>query len=265
MWFDVVGSYPGTGFLLSVLSLASIVLYFVTTSDSASLVTDSLASNGIQHTPVGQRVFWALTQGACATALLTAGGTEALQALQAASVAAGLPFTVVICFFYVALWRAFRLETGDLSADRPRFHVDLLGTLSTCRLCAKCLVAFVAPWYYIANAKHRLRRSSTNKLLVMVALAGMLYLSVVLVVLESVATNMGYVGLAVYFGFASYVASIRNDFRTQESILGNLMEDFFAGLLMYPCVAVQLDEHSNRNEFSKKHDRQSLRTKESNL
>ena len=82
MWFDVMRSYGQLGTFLSVFSLFAIVLYFVTSSDSGSLVIDCLTSNGDPDPPKIQRVFWALMEGATATALLVAGGKDALDALQ---------------------------------------------------------------------------------------------------------------------------------------------------------------------------------------
>ncbi len=75
-------SYFISGSFLSIISLGGIILYFVTSSDSGSLVIDSLSANGHLDPPVSQRIFWALTEGACATALLVAGGENALNALQ---------------------------------------------------------------------------------------------------------------------------------------------------------------------------------------
>ena len=72
--------YLGT--FLSILSLIGLILYFVTSSDSGSLVIDSLSANGHPDPPTLQRIFWALTEGACATALLVAGDTKALNALR---------------------------------------------------------------------------------------------------------------------------------------------------------------------------------------
>ena len=68
MWFDLVRSYgESLAFkdFMSVVSLLGILLYFVTSSDSGSLVIDCLAANGSPEPPVAQRVFWALTEGAC--------------------------------------------------------------------------------------------------------------------------------------------------------------------------------------------------------
>ena len=76
MWFDVMRSYSDLGEFLAGFSMLGIVLYFVTSSDSGSLVIDCLASNGDPDPPAVQRVFWATMEGATATALLVAGGTE---------------------------------------------------------------------------------------------------------------------------------------------------------------------------------------------
>lgn len=107
MWFDLMDQYGDLGDFLSIVSLiGGIILYFVTSSDSGSLVIDCLSANGDPDPPIPQRIFWALTEGATATALLYAGGTDALNALQAVSIVAGLPYTILLCFMCVALWRA---------------------------------------------------------------------------------------------------------------------------------------------------------------
>ncbi len=82
MWFDVMRGYSDIGTFLAVFSLFAIVLYFVTSSDSGSLVIDCLTSNGDPDPPTIQRVFWAVMEGATATALLVAGGKDGLLALQ---------------------------------------------------------------------------------------------------------------------------------------------------------------------------------------
>ncbi|WP_220498477.1 BCCT family transporter [Rhodopirellula sp. JC639] len=70
-----------------------IVLFFVTSSDSASMVIDIIASGGSRNPPVGTRLFWAISEGLVAAALLYGGG---LVALQAASIAAALPLTFLL-------------------------------------------------------------------------------------------------------------------------------------------------------------------------
>jgi len=86
-----------------------IVLFFVTSSDSASMVIDIIASGGNPDPPVGTRLFWAVAEGATAAGLLLAGG---LEALQAASITAALPFTIILLLACVGLVRALhRFET----------------------------------------------------------------------------------------------------------------------------------------------------------
>ena len=96
--------------LLSVLSIALIMVFFITSSDSASLVVDSIAAGGKVDAPVQQRIFWATTQGAIAAVLLWVGGTEAIQALQAGTISTGLPFTIILLTMCVSLVMGLKTE-----------------------------------------------------------------------------------------------------------------------------------------------------------
>lgn len=131
MWFDLMRSYSDIGYFLAIFSLFAIVLYFVTSSDSGSLVIDCLTANGDPDPPKIQRVFWAFMEGATATALLAAGGKEGLVALQAAGILSGLPYTIVICLLCVALWRAVRVASGDLDPFGPDFAIGLFDCWAT--------------------------------------------------------------------------------------------------------------------------------------
>jgi len=94
----------------NLLSLAGIVLvsvFFITSSDSGSLVIDHLTSGGKLDSPVPQRVFWALMEGAVAAVLLISGG---LVTLQTAAVCTGLPFAVVLLMIIYALYVGFSQE-----------------------------------------------------------------------------------------------------------------------------------------------------------
>lgn len=91
--------------VLSVIALCLVVTFFVTSSDSGSLVIDNLTSGGDANAPVWQRIFWALLQGVVASVLLLAGG---LQALQTAAIASALPFLIVMLFMCVGLYRALQ-------------------------------------------------------------------------------------------------------------------------------------------------------------
>src|SRR5690554_5443993 len=104
--FKLYEQLPWTN-LLSVATVILIVTFFVTSSDSGSLVIDSLASGGISDTPVWQRVFWATSEGLVAAVLLLAGG---LGALQTAAIASALPFAVIILIAAFGMWRALIIE-----------------------------------------------------------------------------------------------------------------------------------------------------------
>ncbi len=89
-----LGSFITIG--LQIFALLLIISFFVTSSDSGSLVVDSLASGGKVKTPVPQRVFWAVMEGVVAAVLLIIGGKEVLGVLETAVVTTGLPFAVII-------------------------------------------------------------------------------------------------------------------------------------------------------------------------
>jgi choline/carnitine/betaine transport len=97
--------------LSQVLSFAAIVLvtiFFVTSSDSGSLVVDHLTSGGKLDSPTPQRVFWAIMEGVIAAVLLVGGG---LATLQTASVSTGLPFAFVLLISVYSLYVGFSQET----------------------------------------------------------------------------------------------------------------------------------------------------------
>ncbi len=89
--------------LLSIVSVVAIMIFFVTSSDSGSLVVSSLTSGGLENPPVAQRVFWAVLEGLIAMAVLLIGGEEALITIQSAVVILGFPFSMMLLMMMVAL------------------------------------------------------------------------------------------------------------------------------------------------------------------
>ena len=96
--------------IVSVIGIALVLIFFITSSDSGSLVIDSITAGGKIDAPVPQRIFWATIEGAIAAALLWIGGTEAMQALQAGTISTGLPFTFVLLLMCVSLILGLRTE-----------------------------------------------------------------------------------------------------------------------------------------------------------
>ncbi|USD35959.1 BCCT family transporter [Ferrimonas sp. SCSIO 43195] len=96
--------------LLSVISIVLIMVFFITSSDSGSLVIDSITAGGKVDAPVPQRIFWASIEGAIAAVLLWVGGTEAIQALQAGTISTALPFTFILLMMCVSLVKGMKTE-----------------------------------------------------------------------------------------------------------------------------------------------------------
>jgi choline/glycine/proline betaine transport protein len=93
--------------LISLIAIIMVVVFFVTSADSGALVVDMLASGGHPGTPVWQRIFWAASMGGVAIALLLADG---LTALQTATIASALPFTIALLCSMWGLLKALRLD-----------------------------------------------------------------------------------------------------------------------------------------------------------
>ncbi|MEM7795266.1 MAG: BCCT family transporter [Cyanobacteria bacterium P01_C01_bin.118] len=112
--FVMLQQLPLTG-ITSFVGIVLVVVFFVTSSDSGSLVVDSLTSGGKLDSPVPQRVFWAVTEGVIAGVLLLGGG---LQALQTASIATGLPFAIVLLFMCYSLYRGLSQELAVIEGQQ---------------------------------------------------------------------------------------------------------------------------------------------------
>ena len=105
--FVMLGQLPWSN-VMSLVATLLIITFFVTSSDSGSLVIDIITSGGNEDPPVWQRIFWAVTEGAVAAALLLAGG---LSALQAAAISSALPFAFVMLFMCYGLYKGLQMET----------------------------------------------------------------------------------------------------------------------------------------------------------
>ncbi len=107
--FHVYDALPFSA-AISILSIVLVLIFFITSSDSGSLVIDSITAGGKIEAPIPQRIFWATVEGAIAAAMLWIGGKEALQALQSGVVATALPFTFVLLLMCVSLLKGLNSE-----------------------------------------------------------------------------------------------------------------------------------------------------------
>ena len=104
--FQMLSQLPLTA-ITSFVGIVLVIVFFITSSDSGSLVIDSITSGGKVDAPKPQRVFWAIIEGAIAIALLLGGGLVALQAM---AVSTGLPFTVVLLVACYAIVKGLMSE-----------------------------------------------------------------------------------------------------------------------------------------------------------
>ncbi len=104
--FAMLESLPLAG-ITSTIGIVLVIVFFVTSSDSGSLVIDTITAGGKVDAPVPQRVFWCTFEGLVAIALLIGGGLGSLQAMV---ISTGLPFTVVLLLICWAILKGLAQE-----------------------------------------------------------------------------------------------------------------------------------------------------------
>jgi len=122
--FVMLNQYPLGAISASIATLL-VITFFVTSSDSGSLVIDHLTSGGKHDVPRTQRIFWAVTEGGVAAVLLYGGG---LGALQTAAITTGLPFAVILCLMcytvYLGLDNEYQILESEEFAERIQDMTD---------------------------------------------------------------------------------------------------------------------------------------------
>lgn len=93
--------------VLSIFATVMIIVFFVTSADSGAMVVDMLASGGDDKTPLWQRIFWSSLMGIVAISLLFSGGLSALQTM---TIAAALPYSMVLLLSVYGLLKALRVD-----------------------------------------------------------------------------------------------------------------------------------------------------------
>ena len=106
----------------SLFALFMLVLFFVTSSDSGSLVIDTITSGGKSDPPRIQRVIWAVIQGLLAIVLLVGGGSYALSAIQSGAISMAAPFIFILIAATISLLRGIYIEVYD-----PQKRIEING------------------------------------------------------------------------------------------------------------------------------------------
>ena len=107
--FKVLGELPLAS-ITSFIGIVLVIVFFVTSSDSGSLVIDTITAGGKVDAPVSQRVFWCIFEGAVAIALLIGGGLAALQSMV---ISTGLLFTVILLVMCYCIFRGLQSERAE--------------------------------------------------------------------------------------------------------------------------------------------------------
>ncbi len=88
----------------SFIGILLVIVFFITSSDSGSLVIDMITAGGKTKVPVAQRIFWCVFEGVVAASLLLVGGDDALSALRSVTISTALPFSIILVFVCLNLY-----------------------------------------------------------------------------------------------------------------------------------------------------------------
>jgi len=269
--FEVMEQYYGWGDFLVGVTIVTIVLYFVTSSDSGSLVVDlisaggNLDKGGKEVEPFwGQRILWSLTEGGLAIGLMRAGGTKATGALQAMSIAVGLPFTVILCYMMPAVYRMMLIDDGQATLDDYEWAMPIyggffdafdyifsfggaLGGSPKMDKWVESTKQFLIGFFPFVHAFWTLEALDENNdakittIAMTVTIFGLWILWIVSLIIEDHTDHGGWYAFAnaVYVLMALVMTSVRGKVREAKNITGNMLEDFCACFLMYPNAGPQ--------------------------
>lgn len=104
--FAMLSELPWAG-LTSAVGIVLVLVFFITSSDSGSLVVDTICAGGKIDAPMPQRMFWCTFEGLIAIALLLGGGLASLQAL---SIAIGFPFAIFCVLMCYCIYQGLKDE-----------------------------------------------------------------------------------------------------------------------------------------------------------
>jgi len=258
-WFDVMDQNYDMGTIMNFFSIFTIIIYFVTSSDSGSLVVDFISTNG-EEAHWSQRIYWAFTEGFLAIALLLSGGSDALKGLRSVSIVSGVPLTIFCCLISLSLYTVVRFDTGEIVEGQyvtwamPLYggmfdYVDYAFSMGRTSLPDKRHVVgfftgLIAPPYCIYETLRNIpnRKGLSVQDMTVVIFSVLFWVSfVVLFFLNIPWEGVGLRGPAVfcYLGFACTVLVARHEVRGLYRIEGSLIRDFLACCFVYNQAAYQ--------------------------
>merc|ERR1712129_508517 len=213
---------------------------------------------------MGQRVYWALTEGGLAMALLIAGGADALKALRSVSIVSGVPLTIFCCFICLSVWRVLQYDQGILTGTEyeawamPVFggvfeYVDFGFSLGASGLpkeshCTGVLAStFAPPAVMFMTYRDLLEKDGGRSLgvseFVALGLATIAWLGFLASIIAQIADpKIGMAGFIFFFygGFATILVAQRTQVRALYNIEGGGIRDCLAAFFCYPQAVRQL-------------------------
>jgi len=254
--FEHIQAYGGQdwGTFMTVITLITIVLYFVTSSDSASFVVDILAANGMQDPPLAQKVFWAFTEGAAAAALLASANDDdpkaALNAVKALPIILGLPYTFLLFWMCQGLLIVCQEEAGDLSITRKNFSVFLINVEPT---------SFLAIFFpFVPLGEVAAKTWNGSRLFYSVAYGAVWTALIVFICLSAVDSAFGTMAISIYFIMGLGVAGLRVATRNKLGITGDMISDACVCCFAFPFAVGQLAAESFELVVNEQKELQSL-------
>jgi BCCT, betaine/carnitine/choline family transporter len=260
----------GWGPILSVLFLFGIAVFFVASSDAATLSVDSIASNGRKNYHWTRRVFWASTTGAVTTAVLSSGGNESLIAIQAASIVFALPVAILLCYLVQSITlfcqAAVDSEIQDyVFPSQPEFGMPVYGGLfnvmeylcsfgsvnqvrvelgmdrATSAQLVEVVKGLFVPFISLNQilCKTYPRNPKTNSILVI------LYAVCYVGCWASYVASGRYPGLkgatwTLFLIAGGILGTLRTGFRAVHDLRSNIFADYASGLFLWPQVLTQM-------------------------
>jgi len=256
--YRVVEPYGLVTSFLQVMLYIGAVIYFITSSDSGSYVDDLQSASGLSEPPIPQKLFWCITEGAVATGLVATGVERALRAI---SIVMGLPYTIVLCHFVLALYRALKKEVGDVDIlESKRFNTQLLdifegfkpvhgSPIPPRKHITAILIGLFCPGYAVYTSIHRMHPTSkeggVRESVVYGALAQLLHVAwIVLMICEVEFEYASSIAWLAYLFRTVLLIYCRMTMRVKYNIWGCLLDDMWACLVWYPFVSAQLHIHA---------------------
>jgi hypothetical protein len=210
----------------------------------------------MENPPALQKVWWAVTQGVTAQALLSA-SKNGLSTIQSVSICAALPYTIALCYMCYGLFRAMDESIGDAKYQKMRksfstsvvdvfenFHSSPDGTTETKLMPTKdrlrlLALATVLPHKTLITAALELF-PPLQLSLVSYGYLTVHFLWILLLCLSPLKKGTSTIAWLMYLFFSCITTAVRYNLRAKWRIMGNLMDDTFVSFFFYPFALVQM-------------------------